>query len=161
MGTSTNAILFYGYCWSEEIELFPGMDEFDWPEFILRNQGVKNPWHDFVKAAPAGEPYVKKEARAQAWVEKKRSAIDKWYEYEKSIKESRGVELNMHCSDEYPIPYLAAKGSETKAYRGSGEEVVSLDVKPGWHEKLDGWLAEMGVGRPHAEPKWWLVSYRG
>lgn len=158
MGTSTNAILFYGYCWEEETELFPGTDDWDWPKVILQNQGAKNPWDDFVEAIP-GEPYKKKEARSEAWRNKNRAALDKWYEEKESIKESRGVNLDVHCSSDYPIPYLAAKGSETKSRRGSPEEIVSLDVKPGWREKLDGWLAEMGVERPQAEPKWWLVSY--
>lgn len=103
MGVSTNAILFYGYCWDDQIE------EFDWDE-----------WEDKL--------------------------------------EGLAVDVNTHCSGDYPIPYLAIGESRKVARRGYPEEVKSLEVGLMWDATLTKAAEKLGIKMPQPEPRWWLVS---
>jgi hypothetical protein len=171
MGVSTDAIVFWGYCWSEETELFDFRAEFgdrdiEWPEAILRRRGKSNPWDN----APAdldrylpGERYEQKEARVKAWTDANRAALDEWYKAGRDIEEEFGIELRFHCSDECSMPYLTLATARHLSHRGYPQELdpAALVPAPDWAAKLDRFLAEFGIEKPHEQPRWWLVSYWG
>lgn len=157
MGVNTDAVLFYGYCWKEEdVDLFPD-EEAEWPELILRKRGERNPWRDFPKEIEDLHPYAAQKAAGERWVKENETTIDAWRDKVKAVEEEFGVLLDTHCSGGCPMPYLSARACS--ASRGYPEEVTSLEVDPSWDGKLDRWLEEFGIEKPHDGPRWWLVSY--
>ena len=154
MGTSTNAYLMYGYDlgggdsgWRVQ-----GIDEYDdWePEWLNESEGLAESALNKLRAA-AG--FTETDWRADGYFGR-RNAID----------EQLGVEIESHCSGDYPMYILAAK--KFTAYRG---DVKALDaaelVAMVADEDLDGKLAralEVLAFRPvDKRPKWLLVSYWG
>lgn len=153
MGVSTDAILFYGYCWDEEwAGLLPsdeeGGDEAKWPKVILRRRGVANPW----------DSYPSEESRAAD----RRAELDAWYAAKAAVKEEYGCDIGRHCSGDCPMPFVSV-GKVYEARRGYPEEVASLEVGADWGERLERFMADLGIARPDGQdaPRWWLVSYWG
>ena len=174
MGVSTNAILFYGYCWSEEdVELFrnpefggdddEGLKEGDspeWTERVLLKRGEKNPWNN-LPAEFAALPYQEKRKAQEKWIADHRAELDAWSAKKDAVEKEFDIVVSSHCSGDYSMPYLAANGSSVIACRGYPEEVdlATLKVDPEWNAKLDKFIAEFGIEKPHEKPTWWLVSY--
>lgn len=145
MGTSTNAILFYGYVWKEEAEL---CEDNEWIDVVLAKRGVKDPY--------AVIPYVKpSEVDSSAYFEAKRL-----------LEEEIGCDIGFHCSGAYAIPYVFITDSEITAYRGDAVKVASAQLivssNPSWAEKLDAFVQELEIDLSEAQgPGWFLVSYWG
>ena len=167
MSVSTNAILFYGYCWEEDVLLLgdDGPDA-DWPERILRKRGEVNPWDSY----PYGEDdrMSRSEWRKlqEAWVKEHREVIDAWNAKEKAVRQEFGnVDLHWHGSDGCSMPYLSVEESCLTARRGYPKEfcpeLLYLHDLRAWDAALNCWLAEFAVEKPHDRPRWWLVSYWG
>ena len=172
MGTSTNAILFYGYCWQEEgVRLLPeveeGQDQPEWMEIVLVKRGFINPWSAFpefeVNKFAADGGYKEKRAKEEAWTAEHRVEIDTWYADKRAVEAEFDVDLHYHCSGECPMPYVSVRATGKSACRGYPQEVTAADLAVGadWDAKLNRWMAEMGIKKPHESPKWWLVSYWG
>lgn len=151
MGQSTNAYLFYGYCWDDEVEFDTDMDA--WAEAHLKAAGQTDPWD----AHPGGH--------RPDWVAENSAAIDAWHDAKKALADAQSVDWGAHCSDECPFPYLFVRGTETTAYRGYPKPVdaAALTVGEDWKAKLDAFLAAEGIDPPDGEnqPGWWMASYRG
>ena len=162
MGVFTNAILFYGYCWDEEVDLFEAHrldedDEAEWPELLLRKRGEQNPWMAFPDEKIEVLPYAQRQAATDRWVAEHRAELDEWDAKRNGVDMEFDVELGDHCSGECSMPYLAAW--ELVAYRGCPQD-ASLPVPAAeWDEQLNRFLAEFGITPPQAQPGWWLVSY--
>lgn len=163
MSVSTNAVLFYGYCWDEEdLELVDG----DWEETVLKKRGVVNPWDAMPKELDEylpGETISGKRAREEAWTNAHRSEIDEWYAAKQKVREEFDVDISHHCSGECSMPYVAVKEVGVTASRGYPETIdpSMFVVKSEWKEKLDRFMEELEIEKPQPEPKWWLVSYWG
>ncbi len=168
MGVSTDAKLFYGYCWSEEGSVFSedGVDDpipdDDWVEEILRGRGISDPWD----AYPPEDQLLTYDARRKvgdAWCEANRAKLDAWTTAKKAVEAEFGVGVGTHCSDEYPMPYVFAVGSEKLASRGNPERLMpaAMAAGPDWSARLDRFFAEFKIAKPHESPAWWLVSYWG
>lgn len=153
MSTSTDAILFYGYCWDDEVQLLPENED-DWVSVVLKKRGYSDPWDDFVEDMSL--PYVQRRAANDAWLEARRQDIDAWCVRKRAVQEEFRVDLHRHCHAECPMPYVAA--FRLLAQRGCPVEVVSLAVNDEWNERLDRFLTELGWSKPHPAPRWWLVS---
>lgn len=165
MGQSTDAILFYGYCWDDEIELFPGDDEDDdpdeWQKIVLRKRGVANPWDAYPEnMINAIADYHARRKAGEEWVAENRAAIDAWYASQKAVESEYGIEVNTHCSGECSMPYVAITGSILTANRGYPKEVDPERLAAGadWDAKLDRFVSDLGIDKPHDKPRWWLVS---
>src|SRR4051812_17268927 len=117
MGVSTDAILFYGYCWDEEGELLgrgDGDDRPEWAEVVLRKRGVANPWDAYPNAEiGAIRGYQQQRAAGEAWVAAHRAELDAWDEARKAVEAEFGCEIGAHCSDGCPMPYVAVAGAGT------------------------------------------------
>jgi hypothetical protein len=135
MGQSTDAILFFGFCWTEETDSpwnidkdyydHDDQDNGEWEQRFARLKGLKN---------PNGGAAQRKLAATST------------------------VEVGTHCSGECAMPFVAAKASKTRAYRGCPREITSLEVKPEWEAELRAFCALMGIPVGYLMPTWWLVS---
>lgn len=159
MGQSTDAVIFYGYCWDDECDLFDD-PEVEWPEIIAIERGHKNPWKFF---PPEIEklPYEQKEIASKQWCDENRQIIDGWYAIKKKIEKEFGVDIGSHCSGECSIPYVHIPESEITAHRGYPVELSnqSLQVDASWDERLDAFMKALKIERPHKVPGWRLVSW--
>ena len=178
MGTSTNAILFYGYCWDdEEVSitslLFPDFDEeveetndLEWQELIAIKRGFQNPWKNYPNAEIESLPYEERRAATKRWTDDHQGELDEWYELKRAIDSEFGIEISTHCSSECAMPYVYVVESEITAIRGTPEELNlgvftgQLDLGKDWDGKMQRFINELGIITPEAQhhPRWWLVS---
>jgi len=147
MGQSTDAILFYGYCFEEGAELLAEEFDGDWGEAYARKMGLNRP----------AEPYPEKNGPGAEEIKAKYAA---YWEAKRDLVAKSGAKIGYHCSGDYPIPYVAICASEIRAHRGYEREVASLAVQPEWQAMFDEFCRVMDI-TPKGEPKWWLVSYWG
>jgi hypothetical protein len=138
MGLSTDALLWWGYCWEDTEDLVPDDedgDRGDWEATYAAKMGLQQ---------GEGEDFG-------AWYERKSAAV-----------KASGVVVDSHCSSEYPIPLIAISESKKRAWRGSPVAVDSLAVDPSWPSKLAEFCRIMGITPPEGqEPRWWLASDMG
>jgi len=140
MGVSTNAILFYGIAYDDDVEM-PWEDEIMDPEdFYARARGAK---------IPTVEYEMDKRAHERFWDERRK------------LMRASGVEIGRHCSDRYPMLYLATRETEITAYRGFPKTVDPKGLVPpkDADKKLKDFCETMGL--PYRQPEWTLVSYWG
>lgn len=154
MGVSTDAILFYGYCWSEEMSLIPEGEI--WQELLLGRRGVPNPFGGF--PAPETIPYAKRRKLVDDWCVEHRAELDAWRAAKQGISQEFGVEIGTHCSDQCAMPYVFAVGSQIVAARGHPEQITTLAVGVDWPSRLNHFLETLKIARPQPTPGWWLVS---
>jgi hypothetical protein len=174
MGQSTNAILFYGYCWHEELELWEGSDggEDEWAERVTKRRGATDPWKDYPNAEMTLLPYEDQRRAGDAWVAANRAALDKWREDVEKVREEFGVDIAWHCSCDCPMPYVFVVGTETTARRGYPQRIDPGSLRlegdsnaQRWDVMLDKFLTELEITKPslaggkEQKPGWWLVSH--
>lgn len=165
MGTSTDAILFYGYVWDDEDRPNPwpdadgdGDEPEDWEARLARLSGLTEPTVAFTgrRFGPGGvELPLSPEEQA---------ADDAWGAYftaQSALVAATGCTVRHHCSGDYPMPYVAIAWSVTMAWRGFPVEITGLAVKPEWREMLDAFCRTMGIDTAGKKLGWWLVSYWG
>lgn len=170
MGVSTNAILFYGFCWDEEADIVnlddvdEGDGHQDWPEMLARKRGHVNPWD----ACPTAEfeaiaDYTTRQLAYDGWRKEHREELDAWYKAQEDIRDEYGVEIGRHCSDECSMPYVYVACSKVLAYRGYPKEITPdmMAVNPEWESMLWRFCADLGIEPPQENPQWWLVSFWG
>lgn len=151
MGQSTDAYVFYGYCWDDEDTEF-GTDMSETVKAILAERGHADPWD----GCPDGSNY-------RTYAAAHESEFAAYRELEKQVEEELGVDWDSHCSDGCPMPLLFIPGTKTTAWRGSPRPVTSIDVDPAWKPRLDAFLESQGIEAPSGEnqPGWWVASWRG
>ena len=165
MSVSTNATLFFGYCWDEEVRLFTAdKPEGEWMDIVLHRRGVHNPYNDF----PAGSfdhirGYAEKCKAENEWFSANRKSLDDYLRQVRQVVEEFGIVVGDHCSDSCRMPYVAVAGAVKSAYRGDPQAIdpAKLVADPAWPGKLDRFLNEFGITKPQPEPGWWLVSIWG
>jgi hypothetical protein len=165
MGQSTDGIIFYGYCWEEEAELFEENEEesHEWPEIVAMRRGLTKPWSLY--QAPPGLRYDEENAHFKAWQQEVGfDALYKvWSEQIAAIKaEYGGVIVSSHCSCDYPMPYIAIARTELTAWRGSPIEITTdhfVGDTTNWDLTLETFVNELGIDISDAKgPGWFLVS---
>lgn len=164
MSQSTDALLFWGYCWTEEMdspwshepedaedeeEDVEDEDDDDMPDArYARMMGIARP----------SNPYPS-DSDKSADAASIREAFTSYWRVEREAWEAVGMEVSSHCSNECPMPYVAVKASLTCASRGSPIAITSLEVGVDWRARLDAFCALMGITPPAGQqPQWWLAS---
>lgn len=153
MGQSTDAILFWGYCWDEEMEKPwdpQGEDESeeDWEERYARLAGEPEPKAEYPSDGDTS-------ANAEAI----RNAYSKHWETKRKLVKAAGISIYSHCSGTCPMPYIAVEESRLCASRGTPEKVGDLSVGADWEQRLREFCHLMGITPPpRQKPRWWLVS---
>ena len=132
MGTSTDAILVYGFEIGSEDEP---------PEFLEAFDGDFDEYLNDISGLPKyGESGHTFEAQ-WAW------------------RDSCPADMTMHCSYDYPMYILAVRGTKTTAYRGYPKEIKSLAIDEAKVSAFREWCEANGI--EYQEPKWLLVSMWG
>jgi hypothetical protein len=158
VGVSTNAYLFYGYCWQDEdYDFETDIDEV--VKAMLVGRGMTDPWKEHYVGEQPYENY-------KAWAATPQGSVEEaaWYAAQEEAKAELGVDWGSHCSNDYSIPYLHIPQSQTTAYRGTAQPITEdLSVDPKWRERLDTFLSSQNIEPPEGEnqPGWWLASYWG
>jgi hypothetical protein len=151
MGQSTNAMLVYGYhLGGEEGWQLEGAGEY--------GELPRLAWYD-----PESEDSDFQEAAERRLLAELAGFTD-YFTRERAAKAQLGVEFETHCSGDYPMFLLIAKG--LTAYRGDVEEIdfgaLAAEVEEsGAEAKLRAALDALGVRPLQAQAKWLLCSYWG
>ena len=150
MGVSTNAIVYYGIEFGDEFpiseetfEEYEHVDASDWEELLAVKQGVEHPgeWKDD---------------------EETKKKFNDFWEKQRNIVKKFGVTIGTHCSDEYPMYYIAVEESHIIANRGFPKEldVYKFSILTSmWDIKIREFCELMGI--EYSQPKWMLCSYWG
>jgi hypothetical protein len=169
MGQSTNAILFYGYCWNEEISrLWDGEgddgDDGDWESRYARTKGC----------LPPSVPFPNREVRPtreNGWSSTpkdyspaEQAIIDQhsaYWDAKQKLVEAAACCVDTHCASECSMPYVAVKASQTTSGQGRMKEITTLTVDPTWAAALSEFCGAMGIKTEGKKAAWWLVSWWG
>lgn len=68
-----------------------------------------------------------------------------------------GLDLDFHCSGQFPIYFVHAK--MYAASRGYPEKIITLEVDETWNAKFKNFCQL--IGHEYIEPDWLLASYIG
>jgi len=170
MGQSTNAILFYGYCWDDEGYSLLDESEDEWDEIVARREGHTSPWDLYRDSGAEAEheslPYAERDAAYKAWKQTVRfdSLYKIWTSTRDDIKARfGGVNISSHCSCDYPMPYIYIERSKTTASRGFPKQIdpsgFSGVPTATWNMKLKKFTDDLNIDLSEAEgPGWFLVS---
>lgn len=132
MGTSTDAILVFGFEIGGEDEPPEFLDEFD------------GDFESFLDSL-SGLPEYGEEGHS----------FDAQFEYRKNCPAS----MTLHCSYDYPMYILAVNGTETRSSRGTPREIGSMDVSDSDVSAFKAWCESNDI--EYKEPKWLLCSMWG
>lgn len=132
MGTSTDAILCFGFPVGEEDQPHEWLEdcEGDFDKFLNKLSGMPE----------YGEPGHS-------------------FDDQRKFRESCPAEMVMHCSYDYPMYILCVQGTETRAWRGSPKEVPNLYVYEGDISAFKSWCEANEI--EYQDPKWYLCRYVG
>jgi hypothetical protein len=167
MGTSTDAILFYGYCWTEEtsrpwkIGSNDDDDDDDWETRYAATQGCLPPTAKFPARQVTPTAANNWSATPKDYTPSEQAIIDEHRAYwsrKQEIAKATPCEVGTHCSGECPMPYVAVSASRTLARRGYPEEISSLAVDPTWGAQLADFCRRLGIKIDGKRVGWWLVS---
>jgi hypothetical protein len=138
MGVSTDAILAYGVDLGDDIDL-------DWLEDV-----------DDIGEALESRLLEKLAGFTDEWTD----GDETYFDRKQAAEEKTGVEIEYHCSYDYPMYFLAARGSVTRANRGYPQKVPTLLSRTRyWDESL--LEAQKALGLEVKTPGWYLFSMWG
>src|ERR1035441_8633980 len=100
MSQSTDAILFYGYCWDESADLFGDDVSDEWSDRVAKAGGVIDPWLEY--PTNDGLPYPERKALGDAWIVDHDAELTAWREARKAIEDEFACDIGQHCSGDYP-----------------------------------------------------------
>jgi hypothetical protein len=159
MGTSTNAMLMYGYHlggdeggWEMEgAGEYGGLPAVPWYDPDAEDGDIVELMMHHLLAEIAG--FTETDWKADGYFDRKRVA-----------EQQVGVTIESHCSGEFPMWVLCAKA--ITAYRGDVHVVdppwlISEPVKRDWTEKLNAAIEALGIRPTQQRPEWLLCSYWG
>lgn len=146
MGVSTNAILAFGInLGGPEGGFDPNWKSDynsgrDWEDEYASRVGISEPTHEYVKGDPAYEAY--------------------WGAKRAAVKVCP-VEIDTHCSYNYPEYAVVIRAASVTAYRGTPKTLTpdQLAIKPEWRDQIRDFCTLMGL--KFQEPTWLLYSLWG
>lgn len=136
MGISTNAILAFGFDLGEELpeSLLGDSEYFDFEEWFASNK--------FSEAEPPHGDYD-------------RDWPDYWRRKREAIA-ALPYDVISHCSGDYPMYFLAARGTDLTASRGYPAKVVMPEISSDAIEAMRQFCTEAGI--EWKEPDWHIFS---
>ncbi|MFV2172294.1 hypothetical protein ACFHW2_12080 [Actinomadura sp. LOL_016] len=158
MGTSTNALLIYGYNL--------GGGELDW--FVAEEAGqygqLNTDWWGEDDDRDFGTAATRRLLDASGFTETYEDGREGYFSREREAEERLGVKVKSYSSGDYPIYTLAAH--VITVHRGECDllDLGDLARRPGengWDAKLAAALRALGLTPTQAEPSWLLCSYWG
>jgi len=170
MGVSTDAILFYGYCWDDEHSLWKADDDDnsddddknDWETRYARTKGLLPPSKPFPDRTVAPTRENNWDSTPKDYNSAERAIIDQYSAYwdaKSKLVEAAPCLVDSHCSASCSMPYVAMRKSVTSSHRGYPSKIPSLNVDPAWNEALVEFCKTMEIKVGNRKPAWWLVSY--
>ncbi|MEU3507643.1 hypothetical protein ABZ733_06905 [Streptomyces longwoodensis] len=157
---STNAMLVYGY--------HLGSDDSGWNVHGTSKYGELPPlgWYD-AEAEDGDDFQEAAEKRLLATLAQFTETdwnAEGYFDREREAKARLGVQFDTHCSGEYPMYLLIAKG--ITAYRGDAKEIdfsaLAAEVKAADADaKLRAALDALGLRPTQERAQWLLCSYWG
>ena len=151
MGTSTDAILAYGYDLGTEEWNIHEVDEYGGPNIPWFDNEAHNA--DFAEAVErqllAAAGFTETDWSADGYFQRQRQALASW-----------GVELVAHCHIDSPGYILA--GHHVNAWRGDPQTVDLTELaglQQAADERLARALAALGFTPVQEAPAWFLASY--
>lgn len=158
MGTSTNAILAYGY------DLGGGDDE--WRVAQVDDDGF--PQVDWIDADAEDDVDFPEAAidhlRVAAGFTETDWRADGYFDRQKAIDEQIGVEFETYCSADYSSYLLAAKAITVRRGDCKILDLAALQAEVetnGYDAKLRAACEVLGITPTQEKPSWLLVSYWG
>lgn len=155
MGVSTDGILAYGYDLGESGEQhFVGFDEDDAPAWLK-----EDPDDEDTDLKDFGDAAERRLLDASGFTETWETRIgDGYHKRETEAQKALGVQIETHCSGDYPMYLLAAK--VITASRGTAE-AVDLTLPDNAAERLAWAVETLGLDVGDQKPRWLLASYWG
>jgi hypothetical protein len=148
MGVSTDAILAFGFDLGDEedkslaarfgVEEPDDGESFDFEDWLGEQAGA---------VYPAGHSGIDS-PEYRAYSEKRNAAID-----------ACPVEVVMHCSYDYPMHFLALRGTKQRAWRGSPKAVATEGPAPEQIAAMRQFCEQHGI--EWQEPAWHIFSMWG
>lgn len=171
MGQSTNAVLFYGFCWTEETSTpwtigkddYDDDDDEDWEERYARLKGLVEPTVKFPErrakdgySTPKDSEYTPEELAAK-------NEHSAFWSAKHDLVAASVVEIDRHCHGDCPMPYVCIRKSQVTNYRGDMTVITPDTLKVGddWDAQLAAFCDLMGIDIKDMKPAWFMVSYWG
>lgn len=158
MGTSTNAMLVYGY--------HLGGDEGGWQVEGVGEYGelLALDWHDSEDADADFQGDAELRLLASVGFTEINWRADGYHTRKAEAQARLGVEIETHCSGDYPMFLLIAKG--ITAYRGNVKEIDFAALQAELEQadadaKLRAALDALGLQPTQDKAQWLLCSYWG
>lgn len=165
MGMYATATLFYGYIFEEDFSPFDEDDEELDIDSLTNKQAIAEGHVDPWKTYPdnSGLSYEEFEPFRIQWEKDNAEALDAWYDALREIERRTKVELGTHCHHDYPMYYLAVKGTETNAHQGDPTAIDEIRSYSSFNRDLDEFLETHNIEKPEGfnQPGWWMVSSYG
>lgn len=150
MGVSTNAILAFGFDLGEDL-----------PEALVLAGSEDPDEGDDERGSFDFETWVKRN-RCDAKEPDHGDYSRDWPEYWEACRQAvRAVPFDLiaHCSYDFPMRFLAARGTQATAHRGSPEPVTFAEATPEQVAAMRAFCGEYGI--EWQEPRWHIFSMRG
>ncbi len=165
MGQSTNAYLYYGIALNEEagdIEWPESWKDDDWEDEYLRRTGMpeRPAFMAWTEEGDYGPYHVQDEDRTP----EQEAECSAWYEERWQRLNDCPVEIDTHCSGDYPMYFITPCESVTRAFRGYPKTFHILPTRQAeWGAQLREFidLMDLQIEEGEATPMWTLASYMG
>ena len=154
MGVSTNALLIFGFDFHDsDSDGDYRFGEEGWEEFYAAKKGVVDDSELFNKEGNYAVPEGAERNRRE-------KLHDIYYDKKQKLAKKAGVEIDCHCSTDYPIyfvslrSYSASRGFPTKIDISKIDDVTQDEIA-----KLKEFCEIMEI--KWKKPHWYLASYWG
>ena|SRR5207244_5709042 len=170
MGVSTDAILFYGYCWDNEDVRNPWEsssnddkddDDDGWETRYARAKGCLPPETPFPERTITPTQENGWDSTPKNYTKAEKAIIDQHkacWDAKAKIAAKSPCLVDRHCMASCPMAYVAVKKSVTTSHRGYPNEITSLVVDPAWSVQLAEFCETLGIKTKGKKAAWWLVS---
>ena len=147
MGISSDGIIFFGYCFEEEIAWVGDEEPAAWAD---------DGWESLYAAVRGVHP------PEEEYSEENKALHHAYWEKKSEICKESSCEIDLHCSYDYGMHYICIRSTNKTASRGYPEKLdpKTFEINPEWKAQLDEFCKLVGI-KPEGEPSWWLTSLYG